>query len=210
MLTSTSVEDAILILAYRLTDKGDMDTPLIKRLELGVKLYHKEKKPAIIVSGWRANKRLDLAQFSEADLMREYIHKWHGEDIPVFTEPDSTGIQENLLFTRKRFPRLKKLTVVTAYHALKRTEFHAQMVFAGNAVVKCVGCIDGASEPEREAKMLGDVKCMLSKLKPPYQAGQWKRLLLEPEDGRLRSKWNGMRDEHHATCPFYMHLHPGS
>lgn len=209
MLTSESVTNAIVILAYRLSPEGKMEEPLIKRIKMGMQLYKKDVAPAIIVCGWRANKReAELGMFNEAELMHEYIHANYGADIPVFLEPDSTSIQENLLFTRFRYSKLKKLTVITAFHALKRTQFHAEMVFGKAVTVMCVGCRDDASNPEREAKMLGDVKCMLSKLNPPYEAGQWQRLMLPPENGRLRSKWNGMRDEHHATCPYYKHLHP--
>lgn len=205
MLTPTSVQDAVLILAYRLTDKGEMDVPLIKRLEMGVELYRKEKKQAIIVSGWRGNKRLDLAHFNEAELMRAYIHKWY-PDILVFTEPDSTGIQTNLLFTRKRFPGLKKLTVVTAARALDRTRFHGEVVFGDKVEVRYAPCVDGVSEAEREIRMLGDVRCMLRT--EGVRPGEWEKLMLPSSaDGRLRSKWDAMA-EAHKSCQWYHNRHP--
>ena len=209
VLTPQNVTNAVVVLAYRLSPKGEMEQPLINRLNMGLSLYCRKAAPAIIVCGWRANKQeAQLGRYNEAELMRAYVL----ERIPkatVFLEPDSTGIQENLLFTRERFPKLKRLTVVTATLALKRTEFHADMVFRGNAAVKCQPCDDGAPlDALREAKMLGDVKCMLRQLKPRYEAGQWWRLMAPSKDGRLRSHWNDMRDRHHATCPYYKHLHP--
>lgn len=215
MHTQETVTNAIVILAYRLSDSGKMQTPLIKRIEMGMELYQRSAapKPAIIVCGWRANKRKDLGRYNEAELMREYIHERYGREIPVLVEPDSTSIQENLLFTRKRFPKLKQLTVVTAHHALARTQYHGSMVFTGNAKVTYVGCEEGVNDPELEAKMLGDVQCMLRALEPEMKSEmksgrQWERLMLPSQGGRMRSIWNDLRDKHHATCRYYKHLHP--
>lgn len=210
VLVLTPRDDAIVILAYRLSPKGEMEPPLIKRLEMGLALHRQDVSRPIIVCGWRANKReVELGKYNEAELMRAYILE-RAPNAIVFMEPDSTSIQENLLFTRYRFPNLKKLTVVTAALALKRTEFHADMVFRGHAVVTCLPCKDGAkTDALREAKMLGDVKCMLSKLDPPFKPGQhWERLMAPSENGRLKAHWNRMRDEHHDTCQYYKHLHP--
>ncbi len=209
MLTEESVRDAVVVLAYRLSDQGKMEPPLIMRLDMGVRRFRQERKQAVIVCGWRANKREDLGRFSEAELMRDYIHNKHGAKIPVLLEPDSTSIQENLLFTRARFPALRELTIVTAARALERTRYHAEIVFTGNAHVSFAPCSDGVSAVEREIKMCGDVRCILESrgVKP----GEWKKLILPPQNGRLRSRWSEWATAHESCYWRRNHLrHPGT
>jgi hypothetical protein len=204
--TPEQVTRAIVVLGFQLNDDGTLKPGLMKRLDAAIELYHQNAVP-IIVSGWFAINIPTLSQYYEALLMKQYLHETYGDNLPVFMEPDSKSVPENILFTRIRFPSLTEFTVVAGKEFADRAAFFAHMIFAESAHATIYPCDDGTSDPAHQRRLLGDAMCTLKDMTPgdlSYLQPVW------TAEGRLDSAWNGFRTAHHE-CEYWKRkeLHPG-
>lgn len=199
--THEQVTQAIVVLGYMLNPDGTMKVGLIHRLDTAAELYNEGVAPVIITSGWYAIDVPELSQYYEALIMRHYLHQVHGSDMVVMCESDSTSVPENLLFTRERFVNLQQITIVAGERFIDRVAYFAHLIFAGRAEVNVHACVDNAGDLTKQRLLIGDAICTLKNRTIDD-------LLLPPApDGRLRSRWNEWRLEHH-NCPYWGSLHP--
>jgi len=209
--TPEEVTHAIAVHGCQLSDNGTITHALEVRLDTAFQLFLQGVAPVIIVCGWRPLKRLDLAQYCEAEVMEQYLNDKYGQHpafqwLTILKEQDSTSVPENLVFVRDRFYNLQYVVIVVGEKVVPRIQFFSWKIFGSSTTVDCYGCDDGVSNDAIERKLLGDAWCTLKEMDP----GDLSYLLLDPgPDGRRRSRWDELRIAHHE-CPNYKRgFHPG-
>ena len=105
------------ILGKRLNDDGSMKEELIKRIELGLKVFDESKSEYLVLCGGMPNK---LAGKTEASQMNEYVVSKGFDSNKIIIEDKSKTTWGNAIYLKRliknNFDIEKVYLVSTAYH----------------------------------------------------------------------------------------------
>ncbi len=122
--------DYVVVLGAGLIN-GEKVTPLLaSRINKGIKVYRKNPKSKLIMSGGQGRDEL----ISEAEAMQDYAISQGVPKEDILLEMQSRNTQENLRFSKAQVAKEAKLAIVTNYYHLFRT-----LTLARKEGIACIG-----------------------------------------------------------------------